>query len=335
MWLEPEIKVHAPEIGRAWLNSPPLSLRDLRGRVVLVDFWDYTCVNCIRTLPYIKEWHQRYRGKGLTIIGVHAPEFSFARRADQVDRAIKEFGLEYPIVLDNEFQIWQSFSNRCWPAKYLIDKDGYIRYYHFGEGGYSETEGAIQRLVLEIDPQTVLPVPMPPVRDSDSPGARCYRVTPELYLGFERGHLGNESGYARNEVKDYKAANCASDCVYLDGPWYAEREAVEACPIDGRSSKLLLHYTAAEVNLVMASPEAGEAVVTVQQDGRPIAPEDTGEDVRCLGDKATVTVREPRMYRLVKNRRFGSRLLELSTFTPGLSAYAFTFVSCIEAGGDS
>ena len=120
-------KVRAPEIGRVWLNSTPLSFRQLRGRVVLVDFWDYTCVNCIRTLPYVQAWHERYRDKGLTVIGVHTPEFTFAQYESNVERGIREFGLTYPIVIDSNREIWKAFANRYWPTKYLLDKDGYLR----------------------------------------------------------------------------------------------------------------------------------------------------------------------------------------------------------------
>ena len=121
-------KVRAPEIGRLWYNSPPLSFRQLRGRAVLVDFWDYTCVNCIRTLPYVQGWHERYGNKGLTVIGVHTPEFTFAQYESNVERGIREFGLTYPIVVDSDREIWKAFANRYWPSKYLLDKDGYLRY---------------------------------------------------------------------------------------------------------------------------------------------------------------------------------------------------------------
>lgn len=246
-------------------------------------------------------------------------------------RAAQEHGLEYPIVLNNEYQVWQSYSNRCWPAKYLIDKDGYVRYYHFGEGDYLETENAIQQLLREIDPRVALPAPMEPVREADQPGARCYRVTPELYLGFERGRLGNESGFAANEVKDYQARDeLTPDRAHFDGPWFVGRESIEACPLDGRPSRILLRYTAAEVNLVMSPHEGAEALVRIRQDGVPLAAEDASEDVCREGEEAVLRVTDARMYRLVKNRRFGSKLLELSTSTPGLEAYAFTFVSCVQ-----
>jgi thiol-disulfide isomerase/thioredoxin len=132
--------VRAPHLAPGtWLNAGPLDLKALRGRVVLVDFWDYTCINCLRTLPYLVEWHRRYREKGLTMIGVHAPEFSFARSADFVRQAIHDYGITYPVVLDNEHRTWYAFANRYWPAKYLIDHKGYLRYKRFGEGHYAET----------------------------------------------------------------------------------------------------------------------------------------------------------------------------------------------------
>src|SRR5947209_2051430 len=196
-------KVRAPEIGRVWLNSPPLSLRQLRGRAVLIDFWDYTCVNCIRTLPYVQAWHQRYAEKGLVAIGVHTPEFTFAQYESNVERGVREFGLTYPIVIDTNYELWKAFANKYWPAKYLIDKEGYIRHAHFGEGAYSETEAAIQDLLREVNPTVRLPALMKPVRESDAPGAICYRPTPELYLGHKRGRIGNPNGFAADRSNDY------------------------------------------------------------------------------------------------------------------------------------
>jgi len=165
-------QVRAPEIGRVWLNSPPLSFRQLRGRVVLVDFWDYTCVNCIRTLPYVKAWHERYQEVGLTVIGVHTPEFTFAQYESNVERGVREFGLTYPIVIDSNYEIWKAFANRCWPSKYLLDKDGYLRFGHSGEGAYRECEEVIQELLREIDPAVLLPELL-------APFAR--KITPEQF----------------------------------------------------------------------------------------------------------------------------------------------------------
>jgi thiol-disulfide isomerase/thioredoxin len=333
MWLDQAENIHAPEVGRIWINSSPLTLRHLRQRVVLVDFWDYTCVNCIQTLPYIKEWHRRYRDSGFAVVGVHTPEFQFGREPEHVQRAVRRFELEYPIVLDNDYQIWQAYSNRCWPAKYLVDKAGYVRYCHFGEGAYDETEAAIQKLLRELDPKLVLPLVMDPVREMDRSGARCLPVTPELYLGFSRGRLGNESGFAENAVRDYRTGtNFIPAQPYLDGPWFAGSEFVEACPLDGRPSRILLPYSAAEVNLVLGPPGTGEGILTVSANGNPLSAGEAGEDVTLLNGRSAVVVREPRMYRLLRTPKLQSKLLEISTSSPGVQGYAFTFVSC--PGGD-
>jgi len=154
-----EEKIHAPEFREGhWWNAGPLRLADLRGRPVLIDFWDYTCLNCLRTLPYLREWHARYRPHGLTIVGVHAPEFEFARRAPNVERGIRAHGIEYPTLLDAEYATWRAYANRYWPSKYLVDGASYIRYAHFGEGAYAEMEEEIQTLIREIDPAADLPL---------------------------------------------------------------------------------------------------------------------------------------------------------------------------------
>lgn len=327
MWLNE--KIHAPEIGRAWINSPALTLEQLRGRVALIDFWDYTCVNCIRTLPYLKEWDRRYRPLGVTVIGVHAPEFHFARDPARVERAAREFGLTYPIVLDNEYQIWHAYSNRYWPAKYLVDHHGYVRYCHFGEGAYGETEEAIQKLIREAQPEAALPPLMEPVRGADRPGAHCAPVTPELYLGFKRGHIANAPGYASDEVKIYEAVSKPpEDVPALAGPWFAGAESISACPLDDQPSRLLVRCRAAEVNLVMGPPEGGTAAAELLVDGMPMPQELAGEDVKRGSSR--VEVDASRMYRLLKSSKVDSRLLELRTSSPGLEAFAFTFVSCAE-----
>lgn len=320
--------IRVPEIGRDWINSPGLTMRGLRGRVVLVDFWDYTCVNCIRTLPYLKEWHKRYKDKGLVIIGVHAPEFYFARTTEHVRRAVREFGMEYPVVLDNDFQIWQSFANRYWPAKFLVDKDGYLRFFSFGEGGYQESERRIQQLLKEIDPQVELPPPLEPVRDTDVPGAVCHRATPELYLGHRRGRLGNPGDFQKDRRADYTLpGSIEEEAVYLAGPWSSSAEAAE---VAGSGARLCLRYSAAEVNLVMAPPKSGPGRITLRQDEAPLPPGSAGADARYdAGGPACIEVDVPRMYSLVRNKDFGSHLLELASSAEGLRLYAFTFVSCV------
>ncbi|MCH8994238.1 MAG: redoxin domain-containing protein [Chloroflexi bacterium] len=336
--------VRAPEFpaGVTWLQGGPLKLTDLRGRPVLIDFWDYTCVNCLRTLPYVKEWHQRYKDHGLTIVGVHAPEFSFAHNGDHVRRAVAEQGLEYAIALDNDYAIWQAYANRYWPAEYLVDREGNLRYNHFGEGGYRETEGAIQTLLREAAPDVVLPDLMDPVRETDAAGAACYRVTPELYLGYERGRIGNTAGIVPDKPAAYTdLGKHAEGYFFLEGDWMLVAESV-ARPVGASGeSRLHVRYMAKEVNLVMMPPLAGgDARLELLQDPSPgsgqapvpLAAEDAGEDVRIEDGRAFVTLDTPRMYRLVNNREIDTHELTLVTSNDGVALYAFTFVSCLVPG---
>jgi len=329
-------RIHAPEISSEWLNSPPLTLRELRGRVVLIDFWDYTCVNCIRTLPYLVEWDRRYRDLGLTIIGAHAPEFQFARTVDFVREAVARFQIRYPVVLDNHYRIWQAFANKYWPAKYLIDKDGYVRYFQFGEGDYSATELTIQELLREIQPALSLPAPLLPFREADRPGAVCYRVTPELYLGYDRGKIGNPSGFRNGSLAHYELPETrCPDVFFVAGFWTSQAEFMETAGTPQNPSRLLLAYTAKEVNLVMVPHNVEPIGVEARQDGHPVLPEDAGEDLVRIDGRTWVEVTVPRMYRLINNQRFdvsaggaAARELELSCGAAGLGCYAFTFVSC-------
>lgn len=323
----PELKetIYAPElVGGEWLQGGPVSLRALRGKaIVLIDFWDYTCVNCIRTLPYVAQWHQRYAPAGLLIAGVHAPEFQFARDRAHVEAAIADFGLRYPVVLDNHYEIWRAYSNRCWPAKYLVDSQGRIRYLYLGEGSYDETERQIQRLLRELGSGVELPALMEPVRDSDKPGAVCYRVTPELYLGYGRGQFGNPEGIRRDTALEYRdPGHHAEGLIYLGGRWRVSAEFARA---EAAGASIGLSYTAKEVNLVLAPPPgaASCAELAVEQGER------AGKDAQGANDRALlVTVDRPRMYNLVANPTVNSASLSLRALEGGLSAYAFTFVSC-------
>ncbi len=265
-------QVRAPEIGRVWLNSSPLSFRQLRGRAVLVDFWDYTCVNCIRTLPYVQAWHEIYGDKGLTVIGVHTPEFTFAQYESNVERGIREFGLTYPIVIDSNREIWKAFANRYWPTKYLLDKDGYLRFGHFGEGGYVECEQVIQELLREIDPAILsCHEMMKPMREEDHAGAVCYRPSGELYLGNKRGRIGNVGGFKEDQIADYEfEGNLEENFFYASGSWASTAEYFEAAG-DGPHS-LRVKYEASAVNLVMAAPRGGSggsAATARRQTARP------------------------------------------------------------------
>ena len=330
----PNPGVRAPEFpkGVVWLNSPPLTLKQLRGKVVLVDFWEYTCVNCIRTFPYLKEWDRRYRDKGLVIIGVHTPEFAFARQVENVRKAVTGFGFKYPIAVDSDYKIWKAYDNQYWPAKYLIDKNGRIPYVHFGEGNYGNTEEKIQALLKEINPNVALPPVMEALRPEDRIGALCYPTTPELYAGSLRGGLGSHP--TGNSDSLYQDPGSHEDgVIYPRGAWVQRPESVlhsrqSAAPQD----YIALQYHALGVNVVL-KPERGKPIrLEVEQDGRPVAKEDRGADLRYdAAGHSYVLVDQPRMYNVVKNAKFGRRELKLLAADEGLGLYSFTFTSC-EAG---
>ncbi len=335
MRLDPKT-VHAPEIGPQWLNSPPLSLRQLRGRVVLVDFWDFTCVNCVRTLPYIREWHRRYESLGLTVIGVHAAEFYFGRAPEILEQALAEFQISYPVLLDNDYAIWKSFANKYWPSKYLIDPEGYMRFFHAGEGAYQETELAIQDLLRERDPAVLLPAPMALMRPLDAPGALafCQPPTPELYLGHRRGRIANAGGFVEDRDHEYSlGAGPAEDLPELAGRWHA----LPDCAATAGQASLFLIYSGAEVNLV-ASPtaESGLVELIVRQNGEPVPQAVRGTDLSARADGQTVVrLTRPRLYSLVRSGSFQQALLEISCAVRGVQFFAFTFGSCLEGNREA
>jgi thiol-disulfide isomerase/thioredoxin len=305
--------------------------------VVLVDFWDYTCVNCIRTLPYVQAWHDRYRDKGLTVIGVHTPEFTFAQYESNVERGVQDFGLTYPIVIDTDYEIWKLFACRCWPTKYLIDKDGYLRFAQFGEGAYDEFESAIQELLREIDATVELPTIMNPVREEDRPGARCYRATPELYLGHRRGKIGNQAGFKEDAIASYSwSGEPEEGALYVMGEWVSTAEYMESS--GNGEHRITLKYSARGVNLVMASPRALSCDVVIEQDGAPLTPRQATTDTRFRAaeqnEQSYVPVTNARMYALVDNPDFGTHTIEL-TCPAGLAAFAFTFTSCVDPSAAS
>jgi cytochrome c biogenesis protein CcdA/thiol-disulfide isomerase/thioredoxin len=287
----------APEFSgiRGWINSEPLTLRELRGRVVLIDFWTYSCINCLRTFPYLREWDDRYRQAGLTIVGVHSPEFAFERVESNVRENSKDLKLRYPIALDNDFGTWKAWSNQYWPAKYLIDRNGRVRYYHFGEGDYAETEEAIRTLLAERGG------PVPLASGLDENGAREL-VTPETYLGYERLARYNGAPVLRNAERAYSfPPSLEANELAFAGRWTFEHERAVAGP----NALLRLQYRARDVFLVLT----GTGTVRVLVDEKP---------------ERTVRVRGDRLYTLVERPAGGDHLLELR-FSPGVAGYAFTF----------
>ena len=278
-----------------WLNSKPLTLEGLRGRVVLIDFWTYSCISCLRTLPYVRDWHDRYERAGLTIVGVHSPKFSFERVEQNVRENAADLDVRWPIALDNESATWAAWHNQDWPAKYLIDREGRVRYFHFGEGGYAETEGAIRQLLAEAG--RALPPRVP--KQDESPNRL---VTPETYLGYARIDRNGGEPVERGAANAYAfPRRLADNELAFGGTWTVERERA----IAGPRAKLKLAYRARDVFLVLS----GKGSVDVLVDGKR---------------EASVRVDADRLYPLARRVEEGEHLLELR-LTPGLSAYAFTF----------
>lgn len=322
--------VRAPEIyGDFWFNSEPLPLSALRGQVILIDFWDYTSIGCLRAIPYVSEWHRRYRNRGLVVIGVHTPEFAFARNPGAVERALKRLGIEYPVVTDNEYLIWKAFSNRLWATKYIIDRDGYIRYIYPSEGNYTDIERAIQALVVEAGFRGELPLLMEPIRETDRPGVVCYRATPAIYTGYTRGSIGNVEGFNLKSTIEYADPKIYVDGhFYLHGRWFIERDYLRYDGSPGTEGYVLIPYHALEVYAVISPEDEPHFKFSLYQDDLPLTPETKGEDVVVdESGRSFVTVDEGRLYSLVKNREFGEHTLKLVTDSASFAIYGFSFVS--------
>ena len=289
-------------------------MKSLRGRVVLIDFWTYTCINCLRTLPYIRAWDERYRADGLTIVGVHTPEFAFERKASNVQRAIADEGLRYPVVQDNEFGTWNAFTNQGWPSKFLIDADGKVRYTHLGEGEYEETEAAIRTLLAEAG-ERKLGAAAKPKGEIESVGAHA---TAETYLGSARAQGFSPVG-PTDGTRDYTAARgdeLPQSVFSLGGRWRVDAESARAV----RGATITARVVGTAVYLVLSSDGDRPRNVRVRLDGKPIAAADAGADVR----DGVVTVRRQRLYSLVKLSALEEHVLTLR-LDPGVSGFAFTF----------
>lgn len=322
--------IRAPELfGNHWLNSDPVMLRDLRGSVILVDFWDYSNVNSLRTRHYIKGWFAGYKEFDLAVIGVHTPQFAFGREPENVAKAVKRLGIDYPVVTDNDAIIWTAYSNRIWPTRYLIDRDGFLRYSHPGEGHYDQFERALQALLSEAGYHGVFPDLMMPIRNTDYPGAVCFRSTPDIQLGWLRGMLGNPEGLGPESTVLYDDRGFhLTGRVYLGGKWFSEREGVRFDGDDGEEGTATITYAAVEVNLVMSAPSDVPSKVFAMQDMKPLTKENAGLDILFdIDGTSYVLVDTPREFNLVCNQEFGEHEFMLTTRTSGLELFTFNFVT--------
>ncbi|MBI2867304.1 MAG: redoxin domain-containing protein [Chloroflexi bacterium] len=323
--------VAAPDFAgiTGWVNTEPLSLAQLRGKVVLVDFWTYSCVNCIRTLKYLQEWHNKYKDKGLVIVGVHSPEFEFEKKPENVSRSVQEEGIQYAVALDNDFKTWQAFDNQYWPHKFLIDKDGYVRYDNIGEGKYRETDSWIQKVLLEAGYDvTGIPLSQDPQEASRS---AFTQMTPETYLGITgllRGSYTPGSGFSLDAANLYKdSGERRLHTVYFEGLWYNSNEFVRhGQATQGLEDYLLLVYRAKTVNLVMSNESGQPYRVYLWLDDKPMDASNRGLDVRVDEEgRSYVDVEMSRMYSLVNATDFGTHELKIISNSDALTMHAFTF----------
>ncbi len=317
-----------------WVNSQPLKIDGLLGKVVLLDFWTYTCVNCIRTFPYLRQWYEKYTDDGLVIIGVHTPEFSFEQEIQNVRKAVAKYGIRWPIALDNNYVTWEAYGNRFWPAKYLIDKDGIIRYTHFGEGAYGETESRIRELLEEAGAElTEGRSEMPDYQaiDPDFLKNPSVRPTRELFAAQVYLYLGERRGHGPpNEIVAYEdPGERQKNLIYLQGFWHNSAESVRhARETNSFEDYLVLQYSAKSVNAVIRSEgdDAQPFKVLVKLDGEYVKPSYGGEDLVIEKDgRSFLYVDDPRMYSIIQAPSYGTYELMLSSNSPYFSVVSITF----------
>jgi len=306
----------------AWLNSPPLNGDQLKGHVVLVDFWTYSCINCLRSIPYVRAWAEKYKDSGLVVIGVHTPEFAFEKDQDNVRRAVGELKITYPVALDNDYKIWKAFSNSYWPADYLVDATGHIRFHHFGEGKYGESEQQIQQLLKEHNPQLSVSglvkvaatgAEAPPDTDVESP---------ETYVGYARADSFVSAGGLQQDVSHSYSIpkHLELNQWGLSGTW---TDRAQVASLDSAKGKIVYRFHARDVHLVLGAAANGKPLrFRVKIDGQ--APgENHGVDTDAAGDGK---ITDHRLYQLIRQKNMiEDRTFEIEFLDRGAQAFAFTF----------
>ena len=340
-----------------WLNSDPLTMEGLRGDVVLIDFWTYTCVNCIRTMPYLRDWNEKYADRGLTMIGVHTPEFDFEKITENVVAANEELGVVWPVAQDNNFRTWRSYNNRFWPAKYLIDANGVVRYTHFGEGAYDETEHHIRALLEEagndVSDIAVNPDAGPAydVRARGTTREANDSQTREIYGGWQRNASTNGLYIAHPQYYDGQGiaqfyrdpGNHLNQFMYLHGSWRSDLEAItHARETENYEDYIALRFFARSVNIVVDLEEGVEpfevevtiadspaegADPSVPLDYRPLNADEAGDHIVIEGGRSYFVVNEPDLYNVISLPEFGDAELKFSSNSPHFALFALTFGS--------
>jgi len=322
--LELPVEGQLPEIGKLgigpWLNSAPLTNADLKGKVVVVDFWTYSCINCLRSIPYVKAWDERYRRDGLVVIGVHAPEFAFEHDRTNVENAVKDLGIRYPVALDNDWKLWRALKNNYWPAHYFVDAKGRVRYHHFGEGEYDMSERVIRQLLAEAGHAPAGQMSNAEATGTQVAADRAEIRSPETYIGYYRAdRFVSPGGLLHDRPKAYEAAPLSLNDWSLEGPWIDHRQGARSL---GSGAKISFRFHARDLHLVLGSATGKPVRFRLLIDGK--APgTNAGIDANPDG---TGTIAGQRLYQLVRQKG----VIEDRTFTiefldPGVDAFSFTF----------
>jgi thiol-disulfide isomerase/thioredoxin len=303
-----------------YINTTPEDLKaKMKDKVVLYDFWTYSCINCIRTFPHIKAWNDKYADKGLLIIGVHSPEFEFEKDPNNVKMAAQKYGLTYPIVLDNDHQTWNAFSNRYWPAEYITDDLGHIRHTNFGEGEYDQTEQVIQKLLDQRAKRLGLNITADQSLVNLQEHGFSLFQTPELYFGYDfangRDYFGNSEGFQPEKIVSYSMpSDLQKDHFYFEGQWQNLHDSMKLASNNG---KIVLPYSAKDVHIVASGTGAQ---IQVLLDGKTVTDSDAGQDTK----NGMATISENRLYNIISSKQAGSHTLTI-VGQPGFEIYTFTF----------
>ena len=316
----------APDLSKisGYINTNPIKISDLKGKVVLIDFWTYSCINCIRTIPYLNAWYEKYADKGLVIVGVHTPEFEFEKNYDNVKAAVEKFGIKYPVVQDNDKGTWEAYQNRYWPHKYIVDDEGYIRYDHIGEGGYADTEKVIQSLLAEhaASKGANITIDKSVSNPQNAQSVDFGKInTPELYFGYQyaRAPLGNPEGFKPDQVVKYTiptdANNLTPNAIYLEGEW---KNNADSMVLQSDSGRIMLIYSAKAANIVAG----GHGQVQVSEDGASVTAKSRGSEV---SEDGQLVINNQRLYNIAKHEQYGEHALVLDVKGGGFQIYTFTF----------
>lgn len=309
----------------------PINLKDLKGKVVLVDFWTYSCINCIRTLPYLVDWNEKYADKGLVIVGVHSPEFEFEKNVDNVKAAVQKYGIKYPVIQDNDKGTWDAYQNRYWPRKYLVDNEGYIRYDHIGEGGYAETEKVIRSLLAERAAQTGVSAINLDTNTNTTTPKNVQTVdftkvkTPELFFGYEfaRAPIGNSEGFRPNQIVTYsipQRSDLKPNTIYLIGDWKNNADNME---LQSDTGRIALAYSAKSVNIVAGGKGEGGEELSISENGVALTNK-SGRGID-LSEQGKLVVDGQRLYNIVMHEGYDWRSLIIDVKGKGFQIYTLTF----------